>query len=306
VYREARVNGILRHVRKLQLVVMVLTGLLVASPAVSRDAGVADAPLVNPMSVVMATPGIGLPVFSHSQRVRGTRPWEESFRLPVARSTCYEILGYAMGALPVFAQVMVNGAHLGDSLPLANSASRVARQRFCVTQPSELYSLTLRAEGEAWMYVAIVSAGAVDANALSRPVVTATPVRVEASRPEVFPLGGDDDFVGRQIQAFARQRPGMTGLTRAVRQTLPTNGVFEAMVTLPSGRCVDVVAAGVPSVADLVVELEDPSGRRVALDATRRNVESVRHCAAYAGAFRMRVRVFSGHGLVGVQALLEP
>lgn len=276
-------------------------------PALAQDAGVADAPTLNPMGVVMSARGLTAPVLSLTRRHRRAQPFEETVRMPVTRGRCYEVLAYATGAAPVFAQVIAGRARVGDSLAMTNSIGRVARQRFCATEPAELYAIELRAEGESWWYLAVVpTEGAPDAGPAIRTstttVIAAAPTTTPTRR---YPLGGDD-YVGRQILSFARQRPGIEGLTEMARVTLPTNGAYEGAVAIPTGRCVHVVAAGVPSVADLVVELEDPAGHRVAQDATRRNLESVRHCASYAGTFRLRVRVFSGAGTVGVQALLEP
>ncbi len=276
--------------------------------ASAQDAGVVDAPAINPMSVVMAARGGSPLVLSHTRRHRRAQPFEETLRMPVERGRCYEVIGYATGSAPVFAQVLAGRARVGESLAMTNSVARVARQRFCATEPAGLYGLELRAEGESWWYLVVTPVdGAPDAGAVLRTttttVINEAPAAVTTRR---FPIGGGSDFVARQIQEFARHRPGIEGITETARVTLPTNGAYEGAVAIPSGRCAHVVAAGVPSVGDLVVELEDPAGHRVAQDATRRNVESVRHCASYAGTFRLRVRVFSGAGLVGVQALLEP
>ncbi len=285
-----------------------MIGALVCAQAFAQDAGV-DAPTVNPMGVVMAARGGGAPVLSHTRRHRRAQPYEETLRMPLERGRCYEVLGYATGAAPVFAQVIAGRARVGDSLAMTNSVERVARRRFCATELGSLYALEVRAEGEAWWYLAVMPIAnlvEVDAGA-PRPAVTVSSDAGALVAPtQRFAIGGGDDYVARQIQGFARPRAGLVGVTATERRTLPTNGVYESTVVIPSGRCVHVVAAGVPSVADLVVELEDPAGHRVAQDATRRNVESVRHCAAYAGTFRLRVRVFSGAGLVGVQALMEP
>jgi hypothetical protein len=295
-------------VRALSLVFGLILATSLPASALAQDEGVADAPTTNPMGVVMAARGAATPVLSVTRRHRRAQPFEETMRVPVERGRCYEVLAYATGTSPVFAQVLAGHARVGDSLAMTNSIGRVARQRFCATQPAELYSLELRAEGESWWYLAVVPAGgAADAGVGIRTTTTTVIAAGDTTTPaRRYPIGGGDDYVARQIQAFARQRPGIEGITETARVTLPTNGAYEGTVAIPSGRCVHVVAAGVPSVADLVVELEDPAGHRVAQDATRRNVESVRHCASYAGTFRLRVRVFSGAGLVGVQALLEP
>jgi len=289
-----------------------IAALCLPAQALAQDAGVEDVPMVNPTTVVMAARGDATTVFNDARRHRGPEAYERTQRLPVARGRCYEVLGHAVGTQPAFAQVTVGRAHLGESVALTNAVGRVARQRFCVTQPPELYAVTLRAEGPAWWYVAVVERGddpALGGTRAARTAEGTAPAPREGVRvsQEQHVIGGDlADYVARQIQEFARRRPGVTGFTPVTRRQLPTNGFYEGAMVIPSGRCVDIVAVGVPSVADLVVELEDPSGHRVAQDAARRAIESIRYCAPYAGTFRVRVRVFSGAGLVGVQTLLEP
>lgn len=281
---------------------------MVPTAALAQDAGAPDAPQVNPMSVVMAARGDAVTVFSDTRRHRGPEGYEREMRLPLVRYRCYELLGFASGATMSTAQVMVGRAPLEEALPLNNNVGRVTRLPFCVREPADLYTVTLRADGPAWWYVAVVQRDA-QVTPTERTTEGPPPAAREGLRAptEQFVIGGDvQDYVSRQVQVFARQRPGVTGFTPMVRQTLPTNGAYESPLVIPSGRCVDVVAVGVPSVADLVMELDDPAGRRVAQDAARRANESIRYCARYAGTFRLRVRVFSGAGLVGVQTLLEP
>jgi hypothetical protein len=118
------------------------------------------------------------------------------------------------------------------------------------------------------------------------------------------PVGGpEQDYVGARLRAWAAQHPGAVGFSNAVRVTLQTNQAHEATYSLGSGQCIVVVAAGVPSVADFHLELYDPVGNRVAQDSTHTSLESVQHCAVYAGPVRFRARVFSGGGLVALQAL---
>ena len=292
----------------MQRLLLAACGVMLPAAAFAQDAGAPDAPQVNPMSVVMAARGDAVTVFSDTRRHRGPEAYERTLRLPLVRYRCYELLGFATGATFAFAQVTVGRAPLEEALPLNSNVGRVARLPFCVREPADLYSLTMRADGPAWWYVTLVQRDAQVAPA-ERTTEGPAPAAHEGLRAptDQYVIGGDvQDYVSRQVQMFARQRPGVTGFTPLVRQTLPTNGAYESPLVIPSGRCVDVVAVGVPSVADLVMELDDPAGRRVAQDAARRANENIRYCAPYAGTFRLRVRVFSGAGLVGVQTLLEP
>ena len=105
---------------------------------------------------------------------------------------------------------------------------------------------------------------------------------------------------------MAGRRAGAVGFTDVQRRRLDTNAVVEGRVALPAERCVDLLAAGVPSVSDLVLELEDPSGQRVASDGTHRGSESARFCTRVAGTYAWRVRVFLGAGDVAAQLVIEP
>ncbi len=272
-----------------------------------QDAAV-DAPEVNPMRVVMSAAGIMNPVLTHTRRHRGAQPVEETVALRVVRGRCYEVVGHATGAAPTTVRVAVRDALIGSELTLTNSIRRVMRQRFCVDQPGELYNLRVRAEGDAWWYFAVVPLeAAVTPRAAVESLGVAQPSRTDTLHVpnETHPVGGTEtDYIARQIQQYGAQRPGLLGFTPVHRGPLPTNGAREVPLTLPSGRCIDVVAVGVPSIGDLVVELEDAAGHRVAQDATHRNVESLRYCPSYAGTFKLRVRVFSGAGLVGFQTLI--
>jgi hypothetical protein len=285
--------------------------LLLPLRVLAQDGGAENVPQVNPITVVMAARGDATTVFSDTRRHRGPEAYARELRLPVLRHRCYEVIGHAVGAAPVFVQVRVGRALVGDSLALTNAVGRAARQRFCATHPAELYTLSVQAEGPAWWYLAVVerSDARGDAPPQARTAEGPPPAPREGVRvsQEQHIIGGEEnDYVARQIREFARLRPGVTGFTPVVRRQLPTNGLYEDSLVIPSGRCIHVVAVGVPSIADLVVELEDPAGHRVAQDAARRAIESVRYCAPFAGTYHLRVRVFSGAGLVGVQTLLEP
>lgn len=293
---------------------LIVPGVLLPTLALAQDAGLEDIAQANPQTVVQAARGDAVTVLSEGRRHRAARPFERELRLPVVRHRCYELIGHAVGDAPAFAEVRVGRAPVGEALALTNAVGRVARLPFCATQLPELYALAVRAEGPSSWYVTVVERGGDGlsprpATAPQDPAGTTAATAPAEPRPTLpqHPVGGaEGDYVARQIREFARQRPGVTGLTAVTRSPLPTNGVLEGSVAIPSGRCVDVVAVGVPSVADLVVEVEDPAGQRVAQDAARRAVESVRYCAPFAGSYRVRVRVFSGAGLVGVQTLLEP
>lgn len=273
-----------------------------------RDAGaVADAgPTARQLVEAARGEGIALEDFGDP---RGREPARDEER-PLARvvtGRCYALLGAAVGASQVRARVMARGVTVVPDAPLANSRGEAVRREFCVRHPSDWYVLRVAPDGPSAWHVALVETGAdTQARAASAPTASA-PVGAEspaaAARPE--PIGGDD-YVGAQIRAYARARPRLVGLSPLARGRLSTNETWTARYALPAGRCVELVAAGVPSVRDLALEVEDPAGHRVAQDGTHRATEAVRHCPHYAGTHTVRVRMFAGAGAFAAQLLIEP
>lgn len=280
------------------------TGLmLLSTTAYAQDAGVVDAPVVTPESLVAPLRAGRVPVLVNARRTR--HPASEALHPRLERNRCYELVGAAQGASQVRAQVRVREAMEGPGLALANSAGMPVRQRFCVTEAPELYRVDVEAWSAAWWHLEV---HALDERVSAvRAVVDAGADDPGATTSARFPVGGAGaDYIGAQLRQVAARRPGTLGFTAMSRHTLATNGTIEQTVALPSNRCVEVAAAGVPSVSDLVVELEDPTRHRVAQDATHRGTESARFCTRYSGLYRYRVRVFSGAGDVGVQVLIDP
>lgn len=271
-----------------------------------RDAGAPADAGPTARQLVEAARGALAPVDDFGDP-RGREPARDEER-PLARvrsGHCYALLGAAVGAAQVRARVMARGVMVVPDAPLANSRGEAVRREFCVRHPSDWYVLRVAPEGPSAWHVALVETG-VDTHAPVASVVAA-PAPPEAPavalRPE--PIGGTD-YVGAQILAYARARPRLVGLSPVARGRLSTNETWTARYALPAGRCVELVAAGVPSVRDLALEIEDPAGHRVAQDGTHRATEAVRHCPHYAGTHTVRVRMFAGAGAFAAQLLIEP
>ncbi|MBI5516471.1 MAG: hypothetical protein HY909_21990 [Deltaproteobacteria bacterium] len=298
----------------------VLVGVAFAPRALAQDAGVTDAGAGagSPVTVVQRAPGVRR--LQASQRYRLEAPRDFDLPLRTARGECFEVAGYATGASRVTVQVFEGSAALGSPVPLTNSTGALARRGFCATLGGPSYRVQVHADGPAWWALAVLVAprpagpapSGADAGASVMDAAAPSDApdggpRRAGPAPGGVPVGGPErDYVGARLRAWAAEHPGSAGFTDAVRVTLNTNQTYDQTLQLGSGQCVAVVVAGVPSVADLVLELFDPVGNRVALDATHTSLESVRHCAAYAGPVRFRARMFSGAGLVGVQALTVP
>ena len=190
----------------------ILLGLVLPTQALAQDAGLEAIVQANPATVVQAARGDAVTVLSEGRRHRAAAPFERELRLPVARHRCYELIGHAVGDAPAFAEVRVGRAPVGEPLALTNAVGRAARHRFCATQPPELYTLAVRAEGPAWWSVAVIDRGEPGPLAPpSGPAVTdATTATAEprAALPR-HPVGGDEsDYIARQIRDFARQQIG--------------------------------------------------------------------------------------------------
>jgi len=233
---------------------------------------------------------------------------EVTVPLPVRAGGCYVLLGAADGEAQALAQVWMRTTPITASLSLAHSEGRVAQGRFCVESLPELYQVTVRTEGPVAWHLVLSDDPTPPAptapTTASRDAGTPTSNVVSTTVYEIG--GGAADYVGAQLRAYAASRPGRVGFTPVVRRVLATHEQFGETAVLPAGRCVELVAAGVPSVADLELRIEDPNGNRVAEDGTRRNTEGVRFCPVFTGTYTLRVRVRMGAGLVAMQCLIEP
>lgn len=125
-------------------------------------------------------------------------------------------------------------------------------------------------------------------------------------RSKAVPVGGDrDDFLSRQIKSHhGRVGEGRTGASKVFRATLRTSQEQSFPVRLEAGRCYTFVAVGAPSVRDLDMYLQDPSGLEVASDTGPRNHAVIRMdpCPRWTGTYTVRLRVFAGYGAVALQA----
>ncbi len=274
-----------------------------------RDAGVDAALDAGPGAAarVDAVRGSVAALMTRSGRARG--PGEVTVALPLRRGGCYVLLGAADGEAQATGQVWLRAGAVTDPMAMAHAEGRVGQSRFCVEEAPELYRLTVQTEGPVVWHLVLTDdprppgaapgpgPAARDAGAPAAHVVST----------EVHEIGGGAaDYVGAQLRAYAAARPGRVGFTPVVRQVLATHEQHSRTVVLPAGRCIESVAAGVPSVADLELLIEDPNGNRVAQDGTRRSAEGVRFCPVFTGTYTLRVRVRMGAGLVGMQCLIEP
>lgn len=279
---------------------------LTPAAAMAQDAGVDG---TNPALVVRAALHGAVPRISRTVRQRVAPSSDVVIPLRPTRGECLEVMGYASGAARVSAEVVLRDVPVASEVVFTNSTGQVGRGRFCASLGGVAYELRVHAEGPAWWSLVVLTVPpatadasvAVDATAPATPVVNApnTPAQPPAAQ---FPVGGaETDYVAGQIRSIARSHSLGAPLNAATRWTLDTNAFREVSAMVPSGQCVELAASGVPSVGDLVLELYDPTGNRMAQDATHQATESARYCPAYAGIYRARVRVFSGAGLVAAQ-----
>lgn len=289
-----------------------------ANPAVSRQEQEVAADPVQ--AVTAALEGEQALQRAAARHRGGVRDWTVSLR--TVRGQCYEVIARATGASQVTAEVRARRARVGDAFPLA-TGSGVARTRFCADLPGRAYSVRVHTEGATWWALALRVAPPLaptsgDPGAAQRERLAAALAGNTVGGPEGativgesstssagsdIPVGGsENDYVGNQIRALMRDRVGVRALIPAIRVNLATNQSREIPLSLTAGRCVELVAVGVPSVLDLDMALSDPAGHRVAEDRGHRPMESIRYCPSYSGTYRLTVRMFSGFGLTGIQA----
>ena len=285
---------------------LVLLGVLAAPwAALAQDAGEVE---LNPVRIVREAQGGRTPVLEQSMRVRGAHPADTTLPLHTRRGECFEVVGFATGDSQVRLRVLQRGSSLGNEIALANSNGRPARVNFCAELSGNSYSVLVHPEGSARWALAVLPAerpAGLDAGVASGVDAGATAMVVRPSA--TYPVGGAErDYVGNRLRDFATQHPGVVGINPAQRVNLATNQVQETTLTLASGYCTETVAAGVPSVQDLSIEIEDPNGNRVAQDSGHGPTKNVRYCAPFLGTFRIRVRAVSGFGIVGIQTLMLP
>lgn len=291
-----------------------LAGLASAQPRSRRDAGAALDAGPSPRAMVDALRGGLRAVDAFPGAQARDEAVERAF--PLARvmpGRCYALVGAATGAAQVRVRVIARTADVVPPTPIANSRGEAVRRDFCARYPTDWFELLVAAEGAAQWHVALLELPG-DASAPPEPSPRALDAggAEDVSREDALsfrpePVGGTErDYVGAQLRAYARARPRLVGFAPAVRRSLATNEAWAARFALPAGRCVELVAAGVPSVGDFALELEDPGGARVAQDGTHRATEALRHCPRYAGSYTARVRMFAGAGAVAIQLLTEP
>jgi hypothetical protein len=263
------------------------------------------------------------PLQRQGARHAGTAPRDWTVALHTTRGQCYELVAVAAGSHRVTAEVRARRARLGEPLSLATS-SGVARTRFCATLPGRAYAVAVHADGATRWALALRPAPVEppappppDPGAGQRDRLAAALASNNARTPEgvtitgeqtadaggAIPVGGtENDYVGTQLRAFVRSRPGARPLIAAIRANLATNQTREVPLSLQGGQCVELVVAGVPSVTDVNLELFDPAGNRVADEHQHAALENLHYCAAYTGSYRLTVRMFAGSGLTGIQA----
>ncbi len=276
----------------------------------------------NPATEVRTAVGTARPIAAQTQHYTAAAARDWTLRLRTRMGQCYEVLGLAVGTSRVTADVNARNTRAADTVLISTSNERVARGAFCVTLPGNVYSVRVHADGATnWSLSVVPSSGPLNVGlpgtgttAPAPDAGTATSLTVGGGRiadagapalppAPVYPVGGtENDYVALQLRAFVSAHPGARAVNAVDRGVLQTNQSRELTLSLNGAQCVDVVAAGMPSVSDVDIEITDPGGNRVAQDAGHRGVESVRFCPSYTGRYRVAVRIFQGLGLTAVQA----
>ncbi len=122
------------------------------------------------------------------------------------------------------------------------------------------------------------------------------------------PAEGGQQGLLDQVAARARQvAPEMQAVTPAARESLTEGQRIERELALVPGRCYRVVTAAEPSVQDIDIAVNTPSGGELQHDGTRDAVPTLGVaqplCPAAPGTHRLSIRMVRGGGAMGWQLL---
>ncbi len=118
-----------------------------------------------------------------------------------------------------------------------------------------------------------------------------------------FRVGGTGtSYVASRVRArHGELAGGAAATTDLVLGTGRAGETAEHRFDVESGHCYRVLAAGVPSIHDLDLEVRDHLGDTRGEDRGEGSTPAVRACAAVSGRWTARVYVFSGYGQYGLQ-----
>jgi hypothetical protein len=211
------------------------------------------------------------------------------FNVTLDAGRCYVVI--ARGG-PGVENVDVQITRRRAVLATDETGDRTARARWCAGERAEPVRVTVRAFRGAGRYAVSVH-------------------REPAGRTVESPVIDAQGFALERLSTIvAAHRGPMVDVTVPAREMLAEGQRIERNVTLASGRCYRVVAAGEAGVADLDVELLAPSGDAMQADASddaQPTLGVLRPlCPGVSGVHRVALRVERGGGAVAWQVLGTP
>jgi len=131
-----------------------------------------------------------------------------------------------------------------------------------------------------------------------------------ASNPELearWPVGGKgDQLVNTRMRDIHRNQAAKAPVMEFESGQLATNDVHTSHFDVVGGRCYLAVAAGVPSLRALEIEIIDQRGNTIARGQEQNSINMQRVCADISGSWTMNAKAFKGYGAFGVQVFVAP
>ncbi|MFT3921964.1 MAG: hypothetical protein QM778_05470 [Myxococcales bacterium] len=122
-----------------------------------------------------------------------------------------------------------------------------------------------------------------------------------------WPVGGKGDaLVATRMRDIHRNQGAKAAAMAFENGQLATNDVHTSHFEVVGGRCYLAVAAGVPSLRALELEVLDQRGNTVARAQEQNSINMQRVCADVSGTWTLRAKAFKGYGAFGVQVFVAP
>jgi hypothetical protein len=241
-------------------------------------------------------------VTQHSRGMRAVSPpARESLRegqsvertVAIAPGRCYRVLAASEGGV-LDLDVAVrgpDGARLAGDTTDGPTVAIGVTSPFCPAMPGEhvLALAVERGEGAfAWQVLGSSDGGSSTGGSSPR---------------SSFRVGGTGtSYVATRIRArHGEVGEGGVATTDLALRSARTHETVEHRFEVEPGRCYRVLAAAVPSVRDLDLEVRDHLGNVRGQDRGATSTPAVRACASVEGTWTARVYMFQGYGQYGIQ-----
>lgn len=122
-----------------------------------------------------------------------------------------------------------------------------------------------------------------------------------------FPIGGKgNQLVANRMRDIHRNQAAKAPVMAFETGQLGTAEVHTSNFDVVGGHCYLAVAAGVPSLRALDLEVVDQRGHSVARSQEQNSISILQVCADLSGRWTLNAKAFKGYGAFGVQVFLAP